>query len=222
MLIAVKLVDQWAALRAELPEDWTVAHVRVRPEQADDLDEVARRLGALGVGRVGGDVVLTLQRDGSGLPTGDAVGRAFSHLDEERIWCLVTLADVTSTPGVAAAPATASVTSLADAWDALVAGLPPDWSDLLCSLALASSSLLDRAALLTAPLNPARDGSDVAFTFRVARRAGYGASPVMVRRCLERMDAESIDCSVRVLRHLAETDRVGTQGPVWLVGGRTL
>jgi hypothetical protein len=124
----------------------------------------------------------------------------------------VTLADLVA-PGSS---------SLAAAWDAAVETLPVDWSDLLCSLELESSAQLDRGALLCAPLNPARQSDAATFTFRAARLAGYGASPAMVRRCFERLDTEEIRGTVTVLRHLSESDPVGTQGPVWLVGGRNL
>ena len=218
MLIAVKLADQWTALLADLPADWSEAHVRVAPEQAADADEVARRLGGLGVGRTGDELVLTVHRQG-GAATPAAVRRAFGRLDDARIWCRLDAGDVARSGEAAAVE---EPQSLADDWDALLDALPADWSDLLCRLELTSSALLDRAALLTAPLNPARDGEAVAFTFRAARSAGYGTSPAMVRRCFERLDAEEIAGSVAVLRQLSETDRVGTQGPVWLVAGRTL
>jgi len=44
----------------------------------------------------------------------------------------------------------------------------------------------------------------------------------MVRRCLERMDAEGITGRVRVLRALSETENVATQGTVWRVAGRSV
>ena len=108
------------------------------------------------------------------------------------------------------------------AWDEAVAGLPDDWSDLLCSLEIDSSDLLPRAALLCAPINPTRDRERTGFVFRVARRAGYGVSPGMARRCLERCGAEGITGRIRILHVLAETDNVATQGAVWYVGGRVL
>ncbi|HEX2428890.1 MAG TPA: hypothetical protein VHI53_13240, partial [Gaiellaceae bacterium] len=100
--------------------------------------------------------------------------------------------------------------------------LPDDWSDLLCALDLDSSALLARAALLTAPINPTRDHERVGFTFRCARRAGYGVSPVMARRCFVRLDGEGILGRVEVLRLISDTDNVGTQGAVWYVGGKVL
>ena len=73
-----------------------------------------------------------------------------------------------------------------------LAPLPSDWTDLLCELEIDSSTLLDRAALLCAPLNPARTGSRLVFTFRCSGRSGYGVSPSMARRCFERLDDEGI------------------------------
>ena len=44
----------------------------------------------------------------------------------------------------------------------------------------------------------------------------------MARRCFERLDAEGIAGRVEVLRAISDTDNVGTQGPVWYVGGKAL
>jgi hypothetical protein len=44
----------------------------------------------------------------------------------------------------------------------------------------------------------------------------------MVHRCLERLDEEGIRGRVRILRALSDTQPVGTQGPVWRVGGRSV
>ena len=112
--------------------------------------------------------------------------------------------------------------SVAEAWDGALAELPTGWSDLLCLLEIGSSTLLPRAALLCAPLNPTRDHARVGFTFRCARTAGYGVSPGMARRCFEQLDAEGIGGGVTVLRALSGTDNVATQGAVWYVGGKVL
>jgi hypothetical protein len=219
MLISVRLSDRWTEIERELPPDWGVVQLRVRPEQAGDLAAVARVLGSLGAGRVGDELAVTVARTGSAAGPA-AVRRTFALLDDARTWCRLELGQVEAAEPRAAA---ASATSLPAAWDHATAALPRDWSDLLCRIRLESSALLDRGALLCAPLNPAREPDDLlAFTFRVARRAGYGASPAMVRRCLERLEAEAIEAEVTVLRQLSETDRVATQGPVWLVGDRHL
>jgi hypothetical protein len=87
---------------------------------------------------------------------------------------------------------------------------------------LDSSDYLQRAVLHLGPLNPRREGRRLALRFRCARSFGYGASPGMVRRCLERCDAEDIRGRVRILRALSDTRPVATQGPVWQVAGRTV
>jgi len=81
---------------------------------------------------------------------------------------------------------------------------------------------VNRAALLAAPLNPSRPAKEVGFDFRVARSFGYGASPEMSRRCLERLDEAGIPGRVELLRALSDTQPVATQGPVWYVGGKVL
>jgi hypothetical protein len=121
---------------------------------------------------------------------------------------------------VPAAPAPAA--HLPGSWDAALASLPADWSDLLGEIELDSSDYVDRAALHLAPLNPRRVGTSLRMQFRSARRFGYGASAGMVRRCLERCDADGIRGRVEVLRVLSDTNPVGTQGPVWLLDGRTV
>ena len=106
------------------------------------------------------------------------------------------------------------------AWDRRLEELPADWSDLLCALDLDSSALLPRAALLCAPINPARDRARIGFTFRarsgrLRRVAGDGAPVLRAprRRGNPRPRFE-------VLRLLSDTDHVGTQGAVWYVGGK--
>ncbi len=72
------------------------------------------------------------------------------------------------------------------------------------------------------PLNPARYDSTPGFRFRCARVYGYGASPGMVRRCFARLDERVIPGTVRILRVLSDSKPVGTQGPVWYVGGKVV
>ena len=61
-----------------------------------------------------------------------------------------------------------------------------------------------------------------AFRFRVAQHFGYGASPQMTARCLERVDSEGIRGQLTVLRVLSDTHNVATQGPVWRVEGKAV
>ena len=44
----------------------------------------------------------------------------------------------------------------------------------------------------------------------------------MVRRSLARLDERDIPAEVRILRVLSDTKPVGTQGPVWYVGGKAV
>jgi len=222
MLTAVKLVDQWAALERRLPGDWTSASLRLSAEQPDELAEAARILGPMNVGHLGDRLAVTVRRAG-GASGPEAARRLFGRLDQARIWCLLELGEVvTREPAAAPAPVEPDAMSVAATWDAALDELPSGWSDLLCRLEIGSSDLLPRAALLCAPVNPARDHDAVAFTFRCASSEGYGVSPAMARRCFERLDAEGIPGNVSVLRVASDTDNVATQGPVWYVGGKVL
>jgi hypothetical protein len=71
-------------------------------------------------------------------------------------------------------------------------------------------------------MNPRRDGHRAVLRFRCARVSGYGVSPEMARRCLERADREEIRGTVTVLRALSDTQHVATQGPVWQIDGQTV
>jgi len=220
----MKLVDQWRTIEDSLPSGWEDVRLTLTTEQPGDLSRAAQVLSPINVGKVGSALVFHVRR--SGRHQGPhAAKRLFERLDRDRTWCHLEQAHVQeagtapAAPASEAAPAAASV---ADTWDAALAPLPSDWTDLLCELEIESSDNLDRAALLCAPLNPARDAPRRVFTFRCSGRSGYGVSRSMARRCLERLDHDGITGSTRVVRVLSDTDNVDTQGPVWLVGGKTL
>ncbi|HJU48116.1 MAG TPA: hypothetical protein VJ689_08290, partial [Gaiellaceae bacterium] len=130
--------------------------------------------------------------------------------------------DVAEAPAAPGESAPAEERPLAEQWAEQLAALPDDWGSLLCEIEIRSTDLLPRVALLCAPLNPTRERTKRAFTFRVAKRAGYGASTGMAQRCAQRCDEEGIGGTIRVLRLFSETDNVATQGPVFPVGGRAL
>jgi hypothetical protein len=140
------------------------------------------------------------------------------RLDDERIAGTLELVatDEAQPAAVRATP------SLAADWDAALAVLPADWSDLLCEIELTSSDHIDHAALLMAPLNPIQGAGSPRFRFRCAQTFGYGAAPGMVRRCLARADEQAIPGGVRVVRVLSDTQPVATQGPVWNIGGKAV
>ena len=223
MLTALmRLADQWSRLEEDLPEGWREARISLATETPAELPRAAAVLGPLTPGRRGDRLVFTVRRAG-GQAGPEGARRLFRRLDEGRVWCEIELLAVAGADADAAAvPEPPPGRTLVAAWDEAVSGLPDDWSDLLCSLELESSDYLPRAALLCAPLNPTRDRERTGFVFRVAREAGYGTSPGMTRRCLERCDAEGITGTVTILRVLADTDNVATQGAVWYVDGRVL
>jgi hypothetical protein len=214
----MSLVDQWREIVNGLPEDWADARLRLTIEDEEAASRAATLLGPLTPGRRGNVLRFSTARGGQG-PTPALVERLLALLDDERIPGELEL--VGAGEAEPAAPVAQRAT-LAGTWNASVATLPPDWSDLYAEVELVSSDWLDRAALLMAPLNPARYGDAPGFRFRVARRFGYGTSPEMTRRCLERVDEEQIRGELRILRVLSETDPVHTQGPVWYVGGKSV
>jgi hypothetical protein len=214
----VRLADQWRQIEQQLRENWTDARLLLRVDDPQQAERVAAFLSPLMPGRSGNEIRFYAARRGAGASP-DAVRRALRRLDSEGLRGELELVSAGAPePGVLAVERP----RLAEAWDAALTTLPPDWSDLYAELELTSSDHLERAALLLSPLNPSRYGGKPALRFRVARRFGYGASPVMVRRCLERMDEEGIHGHLRVLRVLSDTDPVSTQGPVWYVEGKAV
>ena len=212
----MSLVSQWAAIAGELPQDWSDARLLVTVEHEADADRAAALLGPLNPGRSGSRIHLFCARRGPGV-TPEALTRALERLDRERLSGRLELA---GSDRAEAASAPEAAPTLAADWDTTLEALPPDWSDLYAELVLTSSDHLDRAALLTSPMNPRRfDERTPGFRFRIARKAGYGVSPAMTRRSLERVDEEGIPGTLRILRVLSDTDNVKTQGPVWRVDG---
>jgi hypothetical protein len=218
MLTSVALVDQWRAIEQSLPAGWPDVRLRLTVEDEGQSERAAALLGPANPGRHGKVVSFYTARRGAG-PAPDQIRRLLARLDAEGIRAnLDAVAVGEPSPEAAAARAR----SFVEAWDAELTALPDDWTDLYAELELASSDYLERAALLLAPVNPARYGGKPGFRFRVARRFGYGAAPEMTRRCLARLDEEGIYGGVRVLRALSDTRPVQTQGPVWYLGGRAV
>jgi hypothetical protein len=213
----MRAVDQWSELERSLPDGWEEARLSFVPEDTGSQAGAAAVLAPLGPGRVGGELRFPLRRAGVSSP--QSLRNLLGRLDAKRIWGLLSLVDakVEERPQERE-PAAAG---LAASWDAALADVPPDWSDLLCELDLDSTDYLPRAALLGAPLNPTRVPGRIALRFRVSQR-GYGTSPSMTRRCFERMDAEEITGRLSVLDAMSQTDYVGTQGPVWRIAGRSV
>jgi hypothetical protein len=216
MLGPVRLADQFQRVVDDLPENWPDARLELRVSDAGKCERAAALLGPAAPGRSGNVIRFTTARRGAGVAP-DAILRTLRRLDNEHVAGEL---ELLACGEPVAEPHTVRRPTLAASWDAAVGALPSDWSDLYCELELRSTDHLERAALLMAPLNPARFGGTPGFRFRVARDFGYGASAEMARRCLERLDSESIRGEVRILRALSDTHPAHTQGPVWYVGGK--
>jgi hypothetical protein len=213
----VKLVEQWRRIQDSLPADWRDARLALTVPDDARCDRAAALLGPAQPGRFGKTIRFFTGRRGAGVGP-EAITRLLKRLDAEGISGTLDLV------GSEEAPPEPEISraSLAASWDAALEALPSDWSDLYVEVELRSGADFDRAALLAAPLNPLRTEQAPGFRFRCARSFGYGASPSMARRCLARLDDESIAGEVRILRALSDTHPAATQGPVWHLAGRTI
>ncbi len=212
----MRLVEQWRRIGSELPPDSAEVRLALKVPGDEPRSRAAALLGPAGPG-VAGDELRVSVRRGGGVGA-EHLEKLLGKIDEEGIRGTLRLVEA-----VERAPeAEVQHVKLADDWARALAALPPDWSDLYCEVELASSDLLDRGALLIAPLNPAREPGRSALRFRVAHSFGYGASPQMVARCFERLDAEGIPGRLTILHALSDTHNVDTQGPVWRVAGRAV
>ena len=213
----MKLAEQWNAIESRLDPRWSDARLELRVSDETQRNRASALLGPAGPGRAGTSIRFSGTRDGTGVGP-EAVRRMLRRIDTEGITGTLALVSTDDT----APERVVSRASLATDWDAAVAVLPADWSDLLCEIELTSSDHIERAALLLAPLNPIQVTGRLGFQFRCAHSFGYGVSAGMARRCLARLDEEPIPGTVRVLRALSDTHPVGTQGPVWYVGGKAV
>jgi len=211
------LVSDWQDLEGSLPERWVESRIGLTLEGTDRAERALALLAPLQPVRTGPASVSIRVAQGAGGPSPEGLRRALRRLEAERIHGRLELISVDERPAEAVAE---TARRLPQAWDAAVAGLPSDWSDLLGEIELDSSDYIEPGAVSLAPINPRRVGSSLRLQFRSARRFGYGASPGMVRRCLERCDAAGITGRVEVVRVLSDTRPVGTQGPVWQIEGR--
>lgn len=216
----MQAASQWDLIRRDLPEGWTEAHLAFAVEEPAAVPIAAGVLAPLGPGRTGVELRFHVRSSGGETQT---VANLLGRLDRKRVWGTLSIVEThLARPVGSPAEATNGARGLVELWDAAVAELPAGWRDLLCELGLDSSDHVPRAALLGAPLNPTRNRAPIALRFRVSRGGGYGASPGMARRCLERMDAEGITGRVSVLLGLSDTENAVTQGPVWRIARRSV
>ena len=210
----MSVARQWKVIGSELPDSWARASLRLELHDRAAADQAAATLGPTGPYRVSPTILqFSVARDGSALgPQG--ITRLLARIPKGTL----TLSNSQASPRLEER----EITSLVEGWDAALAGLPSDWSDLYAEIEFTSSDYIEPAAVLCIQMNPRRDGTRAAFNFRAGRQAGYGVAPGMARRCFERCDEKGIRGSISVLRVLSDTHLVATQGPVWLSGGKTL
>lgn len=211
------LVEQWRRIGSELPAGWSEARLALTLPRSEQRERAAYLLSPASPGHAGETLQFTVKRAGGGIGP-DQCAKLLGKLDDDGIRGTLTLLETVEQEQRQEVPNE----ELATAWAKAVADLPDDWSDLYCELELDSSDYLQRAALLLAPINPARVPGRSAFRFRVAHSFGYGASPQMTARCLERVDAEGVTGRLAILHALSDTHNVATQGPVWRVAGKAV
>jgi hypothetical protein len=213
---AVLLVGDFNRIERELPDDWAEAQLLLTVRDEGRCERAAALLGPATPGRRGNRIRFVVGRRGNGLAP-DAVRRLLRRLDDEAIAGEVQLVRTNEAPKEELRRGR----SLRADWEHALAALPSDWSDVYSEVRLDSTDYLERAALLLAPVNPARSGP-AGLRFRCARTFGYGVSAAVAARCFEHCDEEGITGHVSILRALSDTYPVATQGPVWYVGGRTV
>ena len=214
----MSLAGDWLSLQESLPEGWSRAELRLEAADATRAERASRLLAPAQPFRAAPTTLrFASALDGSALSP-DAVTRLLRLVDEARVIARLEL--VTTT--VAEPQPEDEVPSLVDAWTSATSVLPPDWSDLYAEVRFTSSDYIEPGAVLCVPINPRREGKRSAMRFRCARRAGYGASPEMVKRCFERCDEAELRGTVEVLGVLSDTRLVATQGPTWMVAGRNV
>jgi hypothetical protein len=213
----MRLVEQFRRLESGFPDGWRSAQLRLIVTDESDAGRVAALLGPTNPGRHGKAINFWTGRGGAGVGP-DGIRELLRRIDAEKIRGELELMHVEEE----AAPLDDRRPSLADAWDAAAATLPPDWSDLYGEVELNSSDYIEPGALRLSPLNPTRPDARPLFRFRAARKFGYGASPEMVRRCLERLDEAAMAGELRILNVVSDSYPAKTQGPVWYAGGKVI
>lgn len=217
MLRLLRLVEQFNELERGLEDDWTGLSLQLTLDNVRRTERATALLAPANPGRFGTRIPFAVDRGGPGIGP-EAVRRLLRRLDHERIEGTLELLRAQKAP----AEKLRKKEPLRDQWKRRLAPLPADWSDLYAQVTLDSTDYLEPAALLLAPTNPARLGDAATFRFRAAHHFGYGVSPEMAARCFERCDEQGITGALEILHVLSDTQPVGTQGPVWLVGGRNV
>jgi hypothetical protein len=213
----MSLVEQFGQLSSSLSDGWQSARLRLLVADERDSARAAALLGPTNPGHRGKVINFATARRGAGVGP-DRIRELLRRLDSEGIRGELELVGVEEAPALA----DSERPTLAGAWDEAATALPPDWSDLYAELELTSSDYIEPGALRLSPLNPTRPDARPLFRFRAARKFGYGASPEMLRRCLERLDEAGIRGELRILNVISDSYPVKTQGPVWYASGKVI
>ena len=134
----MKLAAKWRSIEADLPADWADARLELAVGNDAQLARAAALLGPANPGRKGSTLVFQASRRGVGIGP-DAVERLLARLDTSGIRGTLTPLDSTAAEPVAPLERL----SLADGWDAELAALPPDWSDVYAELAAKFPAFVD-------------------------------------------------------------------------------
>ncbi len=217
MLRLLRLVEQFNELERDLVDEWAELRLQLTVEEESRAERAAALLAPANPGRHGRLLRFAVDRLGPGIGA-EGLRRLLKRLDDEGSTGTLKLQGVQKAPP----EELDKEETLRVQWERSLTSVPPDWSDIYAEVRLDSTDYLERGALLLAPVNPARSGGPAALRFRSAHHFGYGVSPDMAARCFERCDDEGITGEVEILYVLSGTHPVATQGPVWLLGGRTV
>jgi len=217
MLSLLRLVEQLSGIERDLVDDWAELTLQLTLPDERRVERAAALLAPANPGRFATRIRFAVDRGGPGIGP-EAARRLLRRLDQERIDGTLDLLNTRKAP----AEALSKKELLRNQWERRLAPLPADWSDLYAQVILDSTDYLEPAALLLAPINPARFGDAATFRFRAAHHFGYGVSPEMAARCFARCDEQGITGAVEIVHVLSDTQPIGTQGPVWFVGGRNV
>jgi hypothetical protein len=217
MLRLLRLVEQFNELERDLVDEWAELRIELTVAEESRAERAAALLAPANPGRHGRVIRFAVDRRGPGIAP-EALRRLLKRLDDERIDGVLELRTVEKAPPQELRPKE----TLRAQWEHRLIAMPSDWSDIYAQVRLDSTDYVERGALLLAPINPARYGGPTALRFRSAHHFGYGVSPEMAARCFERCDEEGITGDVEILYVLSDTHPEATQGPVWLLGGRTV
>src|SRR6266540_2020489 len=157
MLRPLRLVDPFTGIERDLPHG--CADARLLLTVADDArsDRAAALLGPANPGRLGKKIHFTIGRRGAAVGP-EGARRLLRRLDDEGVDGKLELLGAEK----ALAEELLSRESLREAWQRALDSLPPDWSDIYAEVRFDSTDYVERAALLLAPLNPARYGGATA------------------------------------------------------------